>query len=85
MAPDQARYPCPCCGFLTFTRPPPGTYDLCPVCYWEDDQIQFEDPDYEGGANEESLNAARANFARYGASSRSAQDVVRPPREDERP
>ena len=44
-------------------------YDICPICFWEDDGVQFADPDYEGGANEESLNAARANFRSLGASS----------------
>lgn len=78
------RYPCPCCGFFTLSQPPPGTYGLCPVCYWEDDLVQFENPDYEGGANAESLNMARSNFARFGASSMAAVDVVRPPTEDER-
>lgn len=28
-------YPCPCCGYKTL--PERGGYDLCPVCWWEDD------------------------------------------------
>jgi len=28
-------YSCPCCGYLTL--PERGAYDICPVCFWEDD------------------------------------------------
>lgn len=33
--------------------------DVCEVCDWEDDPVQFYDPDYRGGANAMSLNEAR--------------------------
>jgi hypothetical protein len=39
-----------------------GTYNICNVCFWEDDGVQFHDIDYEGGANKVSLNQARQNF-----------------------
>ena len=45
------KYKCPCCGFYTFDEKPDGNYDICPVCFWEDDPIQSEDIEYEGGAN----------------------------------
>lgn len=45
------RFACPCCSFLTLTELPPGTFEICPVCYWEDDNVQFADPEYVGGAN----------------------------------
>ncbi|ARP50579.1 hypothetical protein B6259_06620 [Ruminococcaceae bacterium CPB6] len=32
---------------------------VCPVCGWEDDGVQLDEPDLEGGANEMSLNEAR--------------------------
>ncbi|HRI09165.1 MAG TPA: CPCC family cysteine-rich protein [Nannocystaceae bacterium] len=47
----MAKYACPCCRCLTLDEAPGGTYKICAVCYWEDDQIQFRDHDYEGGAN----------------------------------
>ena len=59
----MARYACPCCGFLTLEEPERGNYEICPVCFWEDDPVQLEDPDYVGGANDVSLNQARQNFA----------------------
>jgi hypothetical protein len=45
---------CPCCkkGEIEGL----GDYDICPVCGWEDDPVQRKDPDFEGGANDISLN-----------------------------
>ena len=57
------RFACPCCERYTLDEPPPGTYDICDACGWEDDGIQFDDPEYRGGANEESLADARARWA----------------------
>ena len=58
-SPKEERYPCVCCGSLTMEEQPPGTYQVCPVCGWEDDKAQYRDPDYAGGANEMSLNQAK--------------------------
>ena len=66
---DATRYPCPCCGYLTLDEEPPGTFDICPVCGWEDDNVQFDDPSFQGGANRVSLMQARRNFLTIGASS----------------
>lgn len=81
----RQRYPCPCCGYYTLNREPSGTFELCPVCYWEDDDVQFRDPAYAGGANEPSLEEARKNFLAFGANSWKERDNVRPPRADELP
>ena len=78
-------YPCPCCGFTTLTEPPPGTFEVCPVCFWEDDAAQFANPTLAGGANKISLTDARSNFLDVGASSRDALKVVRGPLPDEIP
>lgn len=56
------KYKCPCCGEMTFAENPPGTYEICSNCNWEDDPIQFNDPDYSGGANEDSLNEAKKKY-----------------------
>ncbi len=50
----------------TLEEEPPGTYEICNICYWEDDPVQFENHDYEGGANEVSLRQAQKNFIAYG-------------------
>jgi Cysteine-rich CPCC len=82
---SERRYPCPCCGYLTLPEPPTGTYEICPVCFWEDDNIQFDDPDYEGGANKVSLRQARENFREFGVSELRFKSNVRQPRPDEMP
>jgi hypothetical protein len=78
-------FPCPCCGFLTLSEQPPGTFSICPVCSWEDDNVQYADPAYEGGANGLSLNQARANFRDFGARCGADRSRVRAPRPDETP
>ena len=47
-------HPCPACGFVVFAQPP-GSYDICPICGWEDDEVQLRYPTMRGGANDESL------------------------------
>jgi hypothetical protein len=56
------EHACPACRFMTLTEPPPGTYEICAICSWEDDPVQFDDPDYTGGANGPSLNEWRSRF-----------------------
>lgn len=77
------KYKCPCCGYYTFVKKPPGTYAICPVCYWEDDRVQYLNPEYAGGANTISLIQARKNYLEIGACSKEHLDFVRMPVEDE--
>ncbi|MDX7998101.1 hypothetical protein FE394_02535 [Xenorhabdus sp. Reich] len=56
----DSKYNCPCCNNASFSFF--GEYDICPICGWEDDPIQFQDPDYSGGANSMSLNEAKNAF-----------------------
>ena len=79
------KFACPCCGFLTLEEEPPGTYDICPVCFWEDDLVQFNNPGHGGGANKVSLFEARQNFARMGVSEARFKQNVRPPLPQEFP
>jgi len=53
-------YKCPVCEKHDFEES--GDYDICPVCNWENDDIQADDPDFGGGANEMSLNQAREAY-----------------------
>lgn len=73
----------PVLRYRTFTEAPPGSYDICPVCFWEDDPVQFDDPDYDGGANVVSLNEARRNFREFGASEQRFIESVRSPTPEE--
>ncbi|WP_409271571.1 CPCC family cysteine-rich protein [Neobacillus sp. SCS-31] len=73
------KYTCPCCGYKTLDEEPPGTYDICGICFWEDDGVQFSDPDYEGGTNFPSLRQAQKNFLLFGACDESSIESVRKP------
>lgn len=77
------KYRCPCCGYFTFAQQPDGSYDICPVCYWEDDAMPLKNPEYEGGANKVSLNRARENYLEYGACTEDMVKFTREPTEDE--
>ncbi len=77
----MAAWPCPCCGHKTLLED--GFFEICPVCFWEHDPVQYDDPTYAGGANTESLEEARRNFRAFGASSRELLAHVRPPTPDE--
>ena len=56
----EAKMLCPCCEQFEYSGE--GSYELCPVCNWENDSVQSGDPDYAGGANIMSLNEAREAF-----------------------
>lgn len=50
-------YTCPCCGYKVFAESP-GSYEICPICNWEDDlsQLRFV---ITFGANKVSLLEAQ--------------------------
>jgi hypothetical protein len=52
---------CPVCGEYEFEED--NDFDICPVCHWENDGVQLDDPDFEGGANDMSLNQAKKAYA----------------------
>jgi len=79
----ERKYRCPCCGYKTLTDAP-GCFDICPVCYWEDDKIQRDNPDYAGGANSISLHNAHENYKKFGAILREYSDIVRAPLDEEK-
>jgi hypothetical protein len=76
----HGRWSCPCCGCFTLREKPPGTFEICPVCDWEDDPAQFEDPTLDGAANAESLAVARSNHL---AGTPARPSRTRPPQPDE--
>lgn len=73
---------CPCCGFKTL-RSGQGDYEICAVCFWEDDPVGYTQPDYAGGANGVSLIDAKKNFLEIGAVEARFVKEVRAPRPDE--
>lgn len=68
MAEQEGLFPCPCCEWLTLGEQPPGTFLVCNVCGWEDDDTQFDRSDLPLGANQVSLQKARENYAEHGIS-----------------
>lgn len=77
------KYKCPCCGYYTFEERAGESYDICPVCFWEDDPVQLNNPTLEGGANKVSLLQAQKNFKEFGACQPEAVSSVRSPKKDE--
>jgi Cysteine-rich CPCC len=56
----QDLLPCPVCGFMVNDEGYYGTYNICPICNWEDDGVQLANPCSERGANGNSLAAEQA-------------------------
>lgn len=72
-------FTCQCCGYKTLTEGTRDSYEICKVCFWEDDFVQNEDPDFEVGANNVSLRQAQRNFILFGVSEvRFKKNVVNP-------
>ena len=80
---EAKTYRCPCCNYKTLCGR--GGYEICPVCFWEDDGQDQPDADIVlGGPNGTlSLTEARSNFQRLGAIEERLQAYVRLPMADE--
>jgi len=59
---------CDCCASSSLYKEPPDSCEICPVCEWQQDSVQYSDPDLDSGPNQVSLNQARENFKNFGAS-----------------
>ncbi|MDR9850649.1 CPCC family cysteine-rich protein [Herbaspirillum huttiense] len=68
-------FTCPCCGHEVFSEPP-GSHEICSVCFWEDDELQLYYP-YASGANSCSLMEAQVNFVQFGACDRAMVKTAR--------
>jgi hypothetical protein len=81
---EGGPYRCPCCGCRTLTER--GGFELCPVCFWEDDgQDEADAATVRGGPNGSlSLRAAQANFRDIGASDPRNLGSVRAPKPEEK-
>lgn len=51
---------CPVCGRYRFEKK--NSFEICPYCKWENDEIQRKDPEYIGGANNISLNEYKEQY-----------------------
>ena len=69
-------HPCPACGYRTL--PARCDWDICPVCFWEDDVVETE-RDQRSPANHMLLSEGQANFMVFGAVAPEMKKYVRPP------
>jgi hypothetical protein len=65
---------CPCCLYRTLAKR--GEYDICRVCFWEDDG--GAELDRYSSVNHMTLREGRENFSKLGASSIHDAERVRP-------
>lgn len=81
------RFRCPCCGY--YTLPERGGFDICEVCFWEDDdrkeEYGIDAPVRPEGPNHVHLWQARKNFLEFGAAEARNKRLVRSPKEEEYP
>ena len=54
---EYNRRACPVCGKMTLE-----SYGICDYCDWQNDPVQYENPEMSGGANKMSLNEARKAY-----------------------
>lgn len=60
-------FTCPCCGYATLSAV--ASYEICRICFWEDDGQDDPDADENmGGPNHISLTQGRIDFLQHGAS-----------------
>jgi Cysteine-rich CPCC len=75
---------CLCCGFRTLSQP--EAFELCEVCWWQDDGQDDRDADEVRGTvnGTLSLSEARRNFKSFGAAELRFVSHVRMARANER-
>jgi hypothetical protein len=77
----QRKHPCPACGYCTL--PDRYDWDICPVCFWEDDVLETNNDPSSPANHGMLLSDAQANFLLYGAVTLDMKKHVRPPTPDE--
>lgn len=85
-APVPGRFPCPCCGYKTFSVPrEEAVAYICPVCFWENDVF---DPGEDQPSDENqgmTLRQGREAFRRLGAVREDLLPYTRKPLPEEIP
>ena len=78
------KYPCPCCGYLTFPVPREEALAyICPVCYWENDLFDPGEDDPSDENRGMTLRQGRENYRKWGAVREDLVRHARPPRPEE--
>jgi hypothetical protein len=73
----EKRFPCPGCGFLVFVEP--SSYEICPVCFWDDNPVQLTESLTGWFANHVSLLEGQKHFRALGYCEERLKQFVRPP------
>ncbi|WP_432109499.1 CPCC family cysteine-rich protein [Streptomyces sp. AA1529] len=60
-----------------------GGYEICSVCFWEDDLVQVRRPSMGWGANAFPLIVAQQNYWRFGAMEERFRKKVQQPKDDQ--
>jgi len=82
---DINKVKCPCCGNYTIDGEDEVITDICPVCFWQYDEVCHNKPELSGGANHVSLNEAKSNYKKYKVSDIRFTNNVRLPKREEFP
>lgn len=83
---QQKRYPCPCCGWLTYRVSASQDQGyICPVCFWENDPFIVSDLQPSDSNHGLTLEQARMNYRTIGAVEQAMLPHVRLPLECEKP
>jgi hypothetical protein len=69
-----AAHQCPACDYFTLANR--GQYEICPICFWEDNGLDLDRPDVISGPNHLTLREARTNFQEIGACDANARPHV---------
>lgn len=72
----DTKYICVVCGYRTLDSR--CDWDICPVCFWEDD-VRFTGEDKSSSANGMTISEAQTNYARIGSISKEHLEHVREP------
>jgi len=72
-------FQCPCCDYYSLEAR--GSFEICPICYWEDDGQDLDELEKVSGPNHMSLRQGRENFEQIGACDHAAVALVLSPSE----
>ncbi|WP_249899684.1 CPCC family cysteine-rich protein [Paenibacillus sp. PK3_47] len=71
---EEELFPCPCCGYKSLQST--GEYDICQVCFWEDDGIRTQEK--YSSPNHMTLKQGQDHFAVLGMMDKQFSFVVDP-------
>lgn len=70
---EERLFACPCCMYQTLTER--GQFEICPVCFWEDDGSN--ELTHYSGPNHMTVAEGKSNFIKYGAVAKSSQGFIK--------